>query len=123
MKMDKLGARVLLATFVVKGKISYDLCESIVKKIVDEIGLNLVPGQVTYEYPYKGRGGKGFTFIQPITESFIAWDVWEDMEGGYLIICSCKLFWVASITKILKSAGLKIIKTLSEGLSLDDMEL
>ena len=116
----KTGAKMMLAVFVVKGKISHDLCKKVVQKIVKEIGLNLVPGAVTYNYPYKGKGGVGFTFIQPITESFIAWDVWEDMKGGYLVICSCKLFWVSCVTKVLESAGLRVTKTLNEGLSLED---
>lgn len=118
--MDNFGAKMMLAVFVVKGNISHDLCKSVVHKIVKEIELDIIPGDVTYDYPYKGKGGVGFTFIQPITESFIAWDVWKKMNGGYLVICSCKLFWATCVTRILKSAGLSSELKVLTTLSLDD---
>lgn len=119
--MDKFGSKLLLASFVVKGDLPLTKSRKIVDNIISEVGLRRVPGAVTYQYPHKGRGGNGYTFIQPITDSFIAWDVWEDLGGGYLIICSCKLFWTSVVAKILRSNHLKITQTFCEGLCLDDV--
>ena len=62
-----------------------------------------------FTYPYNG-GGNGFIYIQPIIESFIAWDIWLDPEGGYLTVCSCKPFSMVPIIGILEKEGIKILE-------------
>ena len=86
---------------------------------MNELGLHGVDGSTMCNYPTPGgKGGVGFTFFQPITESFLTWDMWPKLKGGYLIVCSCKLFWVSAVIKILKENGLEVVNVKSEGLGL-----
>lgn len=105
----KFGEKLFLAAFSVKGKLSKSVCEKLTDTIVSSIKLQCIPGRIFYSYPYDGSGGNGFTLIQPITESFIAIDQWEDFNGGYIIICSCKFFESKDIGNILKEYNLKIL--------------
>jgi hypothetical protein len=49
------------------------------------------------EYPLNnGKGGVGYTIVQPITTSYLQlsmiFDTWPELAGGTLLIHSCKWF-------------------------------
>lgn len=109
--MKRLGETMIISAISFKGKVTEGLCATLIKQIVKQMDMNTAGEAVTYSYPLDGKGGVGFTHIQPITESFIALDAWPDLEGAYLIICSCKCFSVDKVREILKKNNLKVIET------------
>ena len=117
--MGKFGERMLLAAFTLKGGMRVDEYIDVAKEVIKEIGMTPHPdGGRIYQYPLEGKGGVGFTLLMPLTESFLAWDVWPELGGSYLIICSCKLFWVRDARKVLEGKGLEVIQTKHEGLAI-----
>jgi hypothetical protein len=116
--MSNLGERMLTVAFSIKGKLSEQGCKLLIKRIMAKIEVSPAHDSITYKYPLKGKGGQGWTFIQPITESFIAYDAWPDYKGAYLIICSCRIFWIRDVISILKKSGYKILDTKINELSL-----
>ena len=72
-----------------------------------------------FKYPVKGKGGVGFTIVQPITESFLALDAWPDHDGAYLFICSCKEFDKHKVVEFLQDKQLfQVIEAVESGLHL-----
>jgi hypothetical protein len=118
--LDKLGAKMLIASFSIKGDFSDEsVCFKLVENIIENIGMTKAPGASACKYPVNGKGGIGYTFFQPITESAIILDAWIEFKGAYLIICSCKLFWISDVVKVIKEFGFEVIETKTDGLTLD----
>lgn len=86
-----------------------DKCEEFTKFLVKEIKMKKAYAPVFFDYPYKGKGGKGFTFIQPITDSYITMDYWKNLGGGYVTVCSCKNFYQSKAVDSFKKFGMEII--------------
>lgn len=70
------------------------------------MGMSPVADPAIWHYPIHGAGGNGFTIIQPITDSFLALDVWPHHDGAYLFICSCVPFYPALLEEPIAIAGL-----------------
>lgn len=87
--------------------------------ILSSISMTKASGAVVCTYPFEDKGGVGYTYFQPMTESFITWDIYPELNGGYLFIASCKPFWLMDIIIVLKSNGLKVIECPTLQLSLD----
>ena len=121
--MSKLGERMLIVAFSIKGNTSENMSKVLVQKIMKQIEVKQAHKPITYYYPLEGKGGKGYTHLQPITESFIAFDAWPDFKGAYLIICSCRIFWVRDVIILLKKLKYKILDTKINELSLNVDEL
>ena len=83
------GSRMKVLLMSVKGDVSEDIGTRLVQRLVKALGMSVAPGSSLCKYPVDGKGGTGYTMFQPITESFIAFDAWPDLSGGYLVICSC----------------------------------
>jgi len=112
--------QLLIVSFV--GDLNRGECMDLTIKITETIGLHIPVSCTICDYPTnQGKGGVGFTFFQPITESFIVWDIWSELKGGYLIICSCKLFWVPTVIKILRKNQLEPMVVKSEYLCLNPL--
>ena len=116
--MSELGEHMMSIRIVVHGKLTKHGIIQITEELIESVGLSPTPGATFCNYPINGKGGVGFTYFQPITESFIAWDVWPKLNGAYLIICSCKLVWVQEIKKVLNNSGLKIVTMKYDQISL-----
>ena len=72
------------------------------------MGMSPVASAASWRYPlHDGAGGEGFTFLQPITESFVALDTWPAHQGAYLFICSCVPFAPDCLKALIKQSGLK----------------
>lgn len=104
----RLGERLDIVTLAIKGHVSVIAGNSLVDQLVKTLGMNKAHESITYDYPVDGSGGTGYTHIQPITESFIAFDAWPDFGGAYLVICSCKTVNLNKVTKKIRACGYKI---------------
>ncbi len=68
----------------------------VLRQVIAFVGMNPARGPRLDFYPFGGKGGKGFTLYQPLTQSFITADVYqEDLEGNpirqtVVILASCK---------------------------------
>jgi S-adenosylmethionine/arginine decarboxylase-like enzyme len=108
--MKKLGEQIFVVTVPLIGEIKSNDCNKIVDKIIHCIRMSPVHKPTKYKYPANGKGGVGFTFIQPITESFIALDSWPQHNGAYLIICSCKEVKIKKVINCVKKFNLTVGK-------------
>jgi hypothetical protein len=78
------------------------------------------PGASACKYPVNGKGGIGYTYFCPITESCIVVDAWPTFGGAYLLICSCKLFWLADAIKAIHAMNFEIEQAKTQDLWLDN---
>ena len=106
--MDKLGDKTYSAMFALKGDIELQKCKDLTDTIIKKIGMSKAHESAVFNYPFDGKGD-GYIYIQPIIESFIAWDVWFSLHGAYLTVCSCKAFDVVKVYNILELEGIHII--------------
>lgn len=116
--MDYLGSRLLLAGFAVKGKVDPLVAHNILRACIQAMDVKSVHTSCLYNYPADGKGGTGFTLIQPITESFLAVDSWPDHGGAYVVLASCKWFDPQAVKQVIIDMGLQVIGDAIEGLTL-----
>jgi hypothetical protein len=109
--MVVFGTRLYFGMFSLKGNVQETDCMQITNEIISTIGMTVAPGESMSRYPVEGKGGFGYTFFQPLTESFIAFDAWPDLNGAYLAICSCKNFSKKDVVATLQSLGLEVVET------------
>ena len=89
---NDLGRRVFLLAVSLHGEREKDEWLQFLFNVCHLMEMTPVHKPISYDYPVDGKGGTGYTIIQPITESFLALDVWPDHGGAYLFICSCRAF-------------------------------
>ena len=116
--MDVLGAKAYSVSATVKGEFSTMTCEKLTNEIIERIGMTPAYKPQLFLYPYNDKGGVGYTYFQPITESFIVWDVWPLLGGAYLNICSCREFDKKIIFEIVEENGLEIMQINQEQMNL-----
>ena len=104
----RLGKRMDVAGFAIRGDTSKKGVSKFIEEIVKILKMHKTHKPVTYKYPVNNLGGVGYTKIQPITESFIAYDAWPDFEGAYLVICSCKTVNLRSVSQKIRALGHRI---------------
>ena len=114
----KLGERLDVVALTLKGDSGAPAAIELVDSVVDVLGMHKVHKPTWYHYPVNDTGGKGFTYIQPITESFIAFDSWSDFNGGYLIMCSCRTINLNKVCKRIRALGYKIKQMTANELNL-----
>lgn len=99
------GQKIKIGGFAIRGNTNFNNGRILVNKIIEILGMHKAHKPVYYKYPFNGGGGEGFTYIQPITESYIAFDSWPALGGAYLVICSCKSFNFFKVTKAIRELG------------------
>lgn len=114
----RLGERLDVVAFTIKGETSEMACVKLVDEIIKALRMHKVHKPTCYKYPVNGYGGCGFSFIQPITESFIAFDSWSDFKGAYLIICSCKTVNLNRVSQKIRACGYRITQIKANELNL-----
>lgn len=114
----KLGERMDVVALTVSGNTSNWAVVKLVDAIIKVLGMHRVHRPVIYNYPANNKGGVGFTYITPITESFIAFDAWPDFGGGYLMISSCRTVNLSKVKKKIRKFGYKIHEYRASELSL-----
>jgi len=92
MTSPQLGRRMHFYAVALKGSLSPDGWREFLVDVAGSIDMVPVGEAAVWTYPVNGEGGTGLTVCQPITESFIAVDIWPDHLGAYLVVCSCRLF-------------------------------
>jgi hypothetical protein len=103
-----LGAKMHSAGFVLKGELSETRWREFLYAVTDAIGMEAVGEPAVWVYPIEGgKGGKGATYVLPITESFLALDTWSDHRGAYLFVCSCRFYYLAHIVQVAREFGLQ----------------
>ena len=107
-----------IATFSIKGDTTKLAALNLVDSIIGALKMHRAHDAISYDYPVNGAGGLGHTLIQPITESFIAFDAWPDFGGAYLVICSCKTVNLDKVMKKVRACGYTIEQTRAHELNL-----
>ena len=109
---EELGKRAYMSVFALRAlpsridntrlPIGEELATFIEKLVIDKIGMSS-DGlfSAVWRFPAHEKGGVGFTHIQPIFESFIAWDTWSEHTGGYFVVFSCKEYEPQSVADVL----------------------
>lgn len=59
-------------------------------KLIAFIGMTPARKHPVDDYPYRGRGGKGYTLFQPLMESYLIMDVYYDHNLTEILISTCK---------------------------------
>ena len=105
----RLGRRMYTQNIVLRGRLDADEWKAFLSECIAAMGMISGGDAAAWEYPTPdGRGGRGITVVQPMTESFIVVDAWPDHDGAYLHISSCRKFDVADLVKPVKSFGLGV---------------
>lgn len=108
----KLGEKLYLAAFMVScdpiSALDINILNAKMCKVAGMNTCGIRPA--VYRFPtVGGKGGIGFTHIQPIVESFIVSDWWEDFNHFFYVFASCKPYKLDSIREILEGSGYGII--------------
>lgn len=106
--MMEIGERKDKVDIVVKGIVTESKVFTLINEIIKSVGMHKSYDRVYWPYPFGKAGGVGFTAVQPITESWIAFDSYPAMDGGYLEISSCKTVNLNKVTKKIRALGFKI---------------
>lgn len=105
----QLGRLMRSRAIVLKGTLAPHEWRHFLKKCTKAMGMAPAGKAATWKYPTAdGKGGVGFTIVQPITESFLALDAWPDFDGAYLMVASCRKFAISKITETALLFGLDV---------------
>lgn len=113
-----LGIRMYTRGTVLVGKLHVDAWKGLLKAVTDAIGMTPAYDMACWKYPVAGKGGTGHTIVQPITESFLCLDVWDDHNGAYLFIVSCKAFNAKNLYPVFLTFGLTVHQEFATDLGL-----
>jgi hypothetical protein len=89
----------------VKGDTTVDAARTVVDDIIKRIGMTPIFQPSIYEY----EGNIGIIYIQPIFESFVAYDAWPCHGGGYMTVSSCREFYADTVMEVLEKHGFEIL--------------
>lgn len=103
-----LGREMFSRAIVVRGCLTLTKWRAFLASCAKSMGMTPAGKAAVWRYPVDGKGGNGYTIMQPITESFIALDTWPDHDGAYLFIASCRKFAVAHVTETALLFGLDV---------------
>jgi hypothetical protein len=103
-----LGMRLQTRGTVLVGTLTVQRWKDLLIAITDAIGMTRVYDAACWKYPVAGKGGTGHTIVQPITESFMCLDVWDDHNGAYLFLVSCKPFSAKNLYPVFLTFGLTV---------------
>src|ERR1700692_5116272 len=105
--LQELGRRVYSRGYARAGKLTVTRWRRFLVELAELIGMEPVADAATWQFPIAGKGGYGYTIVQPITESFLALDTWPDHDGAYLFIVSCRPFYSADIDSVAQLLNLE----------------
>jgi hypothetical protein len=124
MATDDLGLNMQVTVLAIQGRISAAESKRLLKLVVGWIGMStggMRPQVWTYPLP-GGEGGTGDTAVQPIltaqplVESIAlalagvgVTDSWAEHDGFYLVVASCRGFWVRRLRWYLRRAGWRVL--------------
>lgn len=86
-----------------RAPITEDLATLVTDVVIERIGMHREGlFSATWRFPVGGKGGIGFTRVQPIFESLLAFDTWWEHQGGYLIVFSCQHYEPQDVADIFR---------------------
>ena len=100
-----IGENCYTLQMSVKGDTSVEGSKSVVNEIIRKIGMTPIFEPAIYEY----EGNIGIIYIQPIFESFVAYDAWPRHGGGYMTVSSCREFYADIVMAVVENAGFEIL--------------
>ena len=90
---DDLGRKMFSQNIVLRGRLAEHNWIEFLQRAVTALGMTPSGDPTIWRYPTAdGKGGVGATICQPLTESFAVLDYWDDHDGAYLHISSCKRY-------------------------------
>jgi len=87
------------------GKTTVEAAKAVVDDIIEKIGMAPIFKPAVYVY----EGNIGIIYIQPIFESFVAYDAWPCHGGGYITVSSCREFYADTVMCVVEKHGFKIL--------------
>lgn len=100
-----LGKNCTTFTLAIKGEATVAAARSLVNGIIQAIGMSPIFEPTVYQY----AEDVGIIYIQPIYESFVAFDAWPKHGGGYLTVTSCRNFEPGTVTDEVERQGYHIV--------------
>lgn len=89
---EVLGTRLIITGWRLAGRVSPVRLAYILSQVVIIAGMDtggLKPK--IWSYPtLEGKGGSGETICQPLVESLIFGDAWQDLNVTYVVLASCR---------------------------------
>ena len=110
-----LGKTCTTFMMAVKGDTTVEGARRIVDEIIKTIGMTPIFEPAVYEY----EGNIGIIYIQPIFESFVAYDAWPIHGGGYITVTSCRDFYADAVMEVVSRAGYEVVDSQFSSLALD----
>jgi hypothetical protein len=96
--MTEFGRRIYTQNVVLRGSLSEVQWRYFLVRAVQALGMTPAGAPAVWRYPTEdGKGGNGMTACQPLTESFIVLDTWDQHDGAYLHISSCQKFDITGL--------------------------
>ena len=89
----------------VLGPSTIEAARDVVNEIIEKIGMTPIFEPSIFQY----EGNIGIIYIQPIFESFVAYDAWPCHGGGYLTVSSCREFYADTVMGVVEKHGFKIL--------------
>jgi hypothetical protein len=104
-----LGAEMCHQGIALRGELSLDRWREFLITVAQSMDMQPTGNTMTWKYPAGGKGGLGATIVQPITESFLALDTYDNHRGAYLFVASCRPFSRSQIEPVAASFGLEYV--------------
>jgi len=101
--LEVLGQHLYVSGYALSGKPTAESMTHILNRLVNFIGMatgGMLPKVWAYPLP-DGKGGKGETILQPLVESFIVSDGWDDLDKTYVILGSCRPYNTSAVASFL----------------------
>jgi|GEM_PF-6131126 len=111
--MTILGEKKQIEGWTCRGWMSHERMSEIVDFLIRSIGME--PGRECRidHYPYKGKGGAGYTLYQPLTDSWAVADIYTDLNQTKFTLASCKPFQNEIVCDLLEVLIGPVIRILS----------
>ncbi len=99
-----LGMRLIVSGYVVQGKFPPREVEFYLGQLVEFVGMTTAGmNAIVRVFPLlTGQGGVGYTIFQPLVESFLVADSWDDHDHVFIILASCKPYSTRDVKEFLE---------------------
>lgn len=100
-----LGKDCYILSMAVMGPTDVASARAVVNEVVRQIGMAPIFEPAVYQY----EENIGIIYIQPIFESFVAYDAWPRHGGGYITVLSCREFEADIAMQVVEAQGFTIV--------------
>jgi len=88
--MITLGLEKRKFLFLCHKAISIKEIQALIEHLINYIGMTPARKPRLDTYPYKKRGGKGYTGFFPLVESYVMVDVYDELNQTEILLSTCK---------------------------------